>query len=311
MSTKHEELLKKYKKLLTTIDKMPQKTIYTLGPLTLGYAIGVQGGIKGGHFVQIFGKSGVGKSTLVLDGIRQWLERDRENYALYVNMERSLDADYAKALGIDDRMFVTNPSYTEQALNIVEGALDSGIKFIVIDSIAAGHPKAEEDKNNEENAKIAGNALLWTRFINRNVGRVDNADALVIMINQLRKNFNTMSREEYIPSGGMALGYISNVNIALSRIKTHDDHITVQAEVKKNRQGLPARVAEFDITYGQGIDHIGNIIDTAINFGIIEQSGSWLKFGDTKVQGRQNAREQFPIQDIEQLVLQYLKAEVL
>lgn len=306
--TKHDALFKKYKRYLMTADNMPAKTVYTMGPLTLNFAVGAQGGIKGGHFIQVFGKSGTGKSTLVLDGIRQWLERDKENYALYVNMERSFDADYAIRLGVDSqRCYVVNPDYTELALDIVEQALNEGIKYIVIDSVAAGQPKAEEDKRNEENAKMAGNALLWTRFVNRNVGRVDNADALVVMVNQMRKNFSMMSREEEIPAGGMALGYMSNLNIMLKRIKTEEDRITVRAEIKKNRQGVPARVAEYDIIYGKGIDHVGNILNAAVDFGIIDKSGSWYRFGDYRSQGLDNAARTFPIDDLREIVLHELK----
>jgi len=308
MTAKHEALFKKYRRYLDTADKSYPKTVYTLGPLTLNYAVGTYGGLKGGHFVQIFGKSSSGKSTLVLDGIRQWQERDRENYAMYVNMERSFDKDYAAALGIDlQRLYLVNADYTEQALDIVEAALDGGIKFIVVDSVAAGMPKSEHDKNNDDNAKMASNALIWTRFCNRNVARVDNADALLLMVNQMRKNFSMMSREEEIPAGGMALGFYANVNIALSKIKTEDDRIAIRAVIKKNRQGVPARVAEYDIIYGKGIDHKGNILTSAINFGIIEKSGSWYRYGEYRAQGLDNAAQIFPVEELRELVLHELK----
>lgn len=306
--TKHEALFKKYKRYLATAESAPPKTVYTLGPLTLNYAVGTQGGLKGGHFVQVFGKSGTGKSSLALDGIRQWQERNQENDAMYVNTERSFDKDYAAALGVDlQRLYIVNTDYTEQSLDIVEAALDGGIKFFVIDSVAAGMPKAEQDKSNDENAKMASNALLWTRFCNRNVARVDNADALVILNNQLRKSFSTMSREEFMPAGGMALGFYSNVNIALSRIGTQGDHITIRAEVKKNRQGKPAQVVDYSIIYGRGIDHQLNILTTAVNFGVIERSGSWYRYKEQRVQGLEAAKDIFPVDEIKELVLRQLK----
>ncbi len=299
MASKHEALFKKYKAVLAPGNIARPKTYFSMGPLSLNLAIGDVRGVPGGRIVQIFGKSSVGKSTLSLDIIRQWQARSEDNVAMCVDFERAYDAGYANNIGVDtSRLAILRADTTEQGLNIVEDAVNNDIKLIIIDSVAAGLPSSELDKHYDDSPKMASNAGLWTRFASRIIPLIDNRDCLIILLNQLRKNFSMMSREEEIPYGGLALQYASSVNIGLQRIKTEDRRITVQATVKKNKVGNPQTRAEFFIDYGFGINHGADIITLAINNGLVNKSGAWYTYDKYKEQGLDNAARNFPLQEI-------------
>lgn len=302
---RHDALLKgKLGKFITTADVVREKTVFSLGPLSLNLAIGNARGVESGRFVQIFGKPSVGKSTLVMDIIRQWQEVHADNDALYVDFERALDARYINAIGVDlSRLLVVRADTTEQGQNIIEQAIESGIKLIVVDSIAAGVPSSELDKRYDESPKMASGAGLWTRFALRMIPRMDNNDVLVILINQMRKNFSMMSRDEEIPWGGLALQYASSVNVHLQRIETKNDHIGVRATIKKNKVGSPMTTADFDIAYGQGIRHDLDVLTLAQNAGIIGVNGSWYSYGQVKAQGIEGAAATFPVHEIKEVLL--------
>ncbi len=303
MTLRYEELHKLFKNFVLTSSVTRPKTKFSLGPLSVNLAIGDVSGVDSGRFVQIFGKPSVGKSTLALDIVRQWQERDELNDALYVDYERALDQDYANTIVADpNRLYIVRADTTEQGQDIIEAAIDSGVKLIVIDSIAAGMPSNELEKDNQQNPKMASNAGLWTRFTSRIIGKIDNSDTMIILLNQMRKNFSTMSREEEIPWGGLALQFATSVSIALSRIKTEDNRITVQALIKKNKVGNPQQRAEFFIEFGKGIRHDMDVITLAINAGIVTKSGTWYYYKDNKAQGVQGAAELFPLDEIRTLL---------
>lgn len=302
--TKLEAQRKKWGPFVTTGDVKRPKTLYSIGPLSVNLAIGNQGGVPGGRFIQIFGKPSVGKSTLVLDTIRQWQQRGDDNVAMYVDFERAYDEDYAEALGVDTaRLLISRTDTTEQSMDVIEDAVACGIKLIVVDSIPAGMPASELEKGYGDNPQMARNAGLWTRFANRMMGRVDNNDVLVILVNQMRKNFNTMSREQEIPWGGLALQYASSVNIALVRTETKDNHITIEALIKKNKVGNPQIRAEFMIAYGKGIRHDIDLITLAKNAGVITLNGAWYTYKDYKGQGIEGAAANLPLDEIRDVLI--------
>lgn len=295
----HEGLLKKYKNYIATADVARPKTKFSLGPLSLNLAVGDPNGVESGKFIQIFGKPASGKSTLSLEMIKAWQQANETNEALYVDFERTFDQRYALNVGVDlKRLFIVRADTTEQGMSIIEQAVEEGIKLVVVDSIAAGMPSSELDKDYTDSPKMASNAGLWTRFANRMVGKIDNKDALVVLLNQMRKNFSMMAREEEIPYGGLALQFATSVSIQMQRIKTEDTRITVQAIIKKNKVGAPNTRAEFYIDYGRGINHKADIINLALNAGIVTRSGAWYSYAGEKAQGLDGACEIFPVETI-------------
>jgi len=307
-----KNLLKKYQQFISTADQEREKTYFSLGPLSINLAVGNLAGVPSGRIVQIAGKSSSGKSTLALAIIAEYLRKNPLAYAMYVDFERTFDQRYSKACGVIlERLYVVRPDTTEQGFNIIEDAIKSGdIKLVIIDSVAAAKPSSEDDKSYDQSPKMASNAGLLTRFCNRIVPLIDNNDALIVMINQMRKNFNPMSREDEVPWGGLALLYQTSVLIQMQRIKTEDTKIEVRALVKKNKIGAPQVRAEYTLEYGQGINFDIDVLNLALDKGIIEKRGSWFNYGTIKAQGELNAIRLFPIDEIKAKVVDmYMSSE--
>lgn len=301
---RYESLRKKYRDVVAEASRARPKTMFSIGPLSLNLAIGNPHGVPAGRFIQLFGMPSVGKSTVALDIVRQWQDRAAENDALYVDFERGFDMQYAANTGVDlDRLIMVRADTTEQGMNVIEAAVREGIKLVVVDSIAAGMPSTELEKGYDDNPKMASNAGLWTRFVNRMIPLIDNNDTLIVLLNQMRKNFSMMSREENIPYGGVALKHASSLDIALSRIKQEDTRITVQALAKKNKVGNPLRRAEFFIEYGRGIRHDLDILTLALDAGIVSRSGAWYSYDGQRAQGLEGAASTFDIGTLRSAVL--------
>lgn len=303
-----DALLKKYKGIVSLASEPRPKRWFSMGPLGLNLAIGDARGVQSGKIVQVFGKPSSGKSTLSLDVIRQF-QRDypEDAFPLLVDFERAFDPSYAASIGVDlDRLYVVRPDTGEQGLNIVETAIvNEGVKLVVVDSVSAMKPASENDKDYDDNAKMASAAGLVTRFCNRMIGLIDNNDALVIMLNQMRKNFSTMSPEQEIPWGGMALQFATSVSVAMARIRTEDSRMTSQAIIKKNRAGAPQSRTEFFINYGRGIDHDADVLSLACDRGIVFKNGAWFSYGEHKAQGAEKAAREFPMTEIRQKIVLY------
>lgn len=299
----------RFEQFVASASEVREYPKFSLGPLSLNLALGDPEGISGGRFLQLWGMPSTGKSTLTLDMIKQWQEKDAENTALLVDFERAFHPDYAQAIGVDtDRLYVARADTTEQGLDIIEAAIDAGVKLIVVDSIAAGMPSTEEEKTNIDNPKMAGNAGLWTRFMQRNVGRVDNRGALIVLINHARKNFSTMSREENVPYGGLAVQFYSAAIIQLRYMGKEDGAVTVEATLKKNREGAPQTRASFSLSYGKGIDHARDIIELAQFYGIVAVGGGgWYTYNNIKVQGMAKAKMELPIDELKERVIEHVK----
>lgn len=302
--SKSEALLKRFKDFIRTADIVKERTYIPIGPLSLNLAIGDARGVQTGRIVQIFGKESSGKSTLSLDTIAQ-CQRANAFQILYVDFERSFDHEYAEACGVNlNTLLIAKPDTTETGFDIIEAAAKSGdIKLIVVDSIAATKPSSENDKDYSDNPKMASVGGLLTRFVNRIVPILDDDDVLLILLNQMRANFSTMSQEKEIPYGGLALQYNSSVKLLVQKIKTEDKRQTTQVIVRKNKVSTPQGRTEFFIDYGAGINHRADILHLAESYEIITRKGAWYSFGDLRAQGLDNACEVFPVDDIRQILL--------
>jgi recombination protein RecA len=306
-----DALAKKYKDYIDSANIERPKSMFSLGPMSLNFAVGNPEGVPSGRVVQIVGRQSSGKSTLSLDIIRAHQAKYPEEIVVYVDFERSFDRDYAKACGVNlDRLFIVRAKSTEQGLSIAEESVDrAGVRLVLIDSIAAAVPSAEFDKGYDDSPKVAGNAGLITRFVSRMVHKLDDRDALLVILNQLRMNFNTMSPEKEVPFGGMALQYATSVTVALNNMKKEDTEQTIQAFIRKNKVGAPQSRCQFIISYGNGIDHARDIIELGVHYGLVIKSGSWFSFGEHKAQGAAKAATIFPLDNLRDLVVQCWYAE--
>lgn len=302
MST-NDQLLKKFKDYIALGNVPREHRRISLGPLSLNIAAGHAEGVKSGRLIQIFGKESSGKSTVSLDIISQF-QKSYDDVVMYVDFERSFDADYAQKCNVDtNTLLVARPDTLERGFNIVYAAIESGAKLIVIDSILAGLPAAVEEKDAGENVKMASLAGPITIFVNKVIPMLDDNDALLVVINQMRANFNQMSPEKEIPGGGHALQFHSALKLHVTKLKTEADKQTTQVVVKKNKTNAPQGRTEFTIRYGTGVDHAADILTIAESYGIIQKSGSWYKYNDLKAQGMDNAKEIFPIVEIRHRIL--------
>lgn len=300
-----EQLLKKYKEFISLGSRERIRPYYSLGPLSLNLAAGDNRGVIGGRVVQIVGKQSSGKSTLALDIIRQYQILPDSVPVLYVDFERSFDQKYAKNIGVNlDLLYHVRPDTTEQGFNIVEYAVkESGIKLVVIDSIAQAMPSSELGKDYEDSPKMASNAGLITRLMNRMVPILDNNDALLVAINQLRKNFSTLSQETEIPFGGMNLQFAIAMTLHVAKTSTKETFQTSQVIIKKNKTNAPQGRCEFTIQYGVGIRHDLDLLNLAIERGLVSKNGAWLSYHDIKTQGLEKAATEFPLEEIRQRIL--------
>lgn len=295
--------LKLLKGYVETADVPRDHEFVSLGPLSLNTAAGDVRGVKSGRLIQIFGKESSGKSTLALDIIAQFQKTGR-GPALYIDFERSFDAIYAETCGVDlAELLLARVDHMQRGFDIIYSCIESGIKLIVIDSIAAAMPKSEADKSAEDAPKMASAAGPITQFVNKVIPMLDDNDVLLVCINQLRANFNQMSPEKEIPFGGHALQYHTALKLHVTKIKTEATKQTTQVVVKKNKTNAPQGRAEFFINYGEGVDHKADILTIGEERGILVRKGAWYNYGELKAQGMDNAKETFPVNEIRHRIL--------
>ena len=301
-----ETLKKKYKGVVRSASEVRDHHIVSLGPLSLNYVLGSMHGAPAGRLVQIVGKESSGKSTLAFDIIAQHQHDYPNMMIIYLDYERTYDPIYAAACGINtETMLLLTPNSAEEGADMVEEFIRTGeVKLVILDSIPAAIPRTEHDKTMTDSPKMASSAGFITRFVQRIAYQLDNYDVMFIAINQLRMNFSAMSPERYVPFGGMALQYATSIRIDLERIKNENDQQTIRAFIKKSKVGSPRGMTEFKIVYGQGIDHAGDILTLATQFNIVRQSGAWFTYGDIKCQGMANARQQMPLEEIKEKILE-------
>lgn len=279
---------------------------------SVNYALGDMRGIQGGSIVMLLAEPGHGKTTMALDLIAQAQQKGelkeievkidkgvRIINALFVDLERTFDAEYASRIGVDvNKLAVYKPNYAEQALPVIEHLLEQGLQLVVFDSVPAMITKDEFDKDVDEPARMAGSANLLARWLVRLLGLVDNADALFVFINQYRANISPMARSEKKPYGTRALRYFSKIILELVKIKNEDDRSTIQMTVSKNKQAPEGQKVEYFMRKGQGMSAMHDVFACAVDAGFIRKSGSWFEYDGHKAQGADSAIAQFPMAEL-------------
>lgn len=266
------------------------------GSLSLDLALG--GGYPKGRIIEIYGPESSGKTTLALHAIAEIQKEGGQ--AAFIDAEHALDPAYAKKIGVDtDNLFISQPDNGEQALEICETLVRSGaVDLIVVDSVAALVPQAEIDGDMGD-AQMGLQARLMSQAMRKLTGIISKSKATVIFINQIRMKIGVMFGNPETTTGGNALKFYASVRMDIRRvgqIKNGDDIAGNRTKVKivKNKIAAPFRTAEFDIMYNEGISKTGDVLDLAIQKGIIDKAGAFLKYnGETIAQGRENAKELF------------------
>ncbi|MGQ9466047.1 MAG: recombinase RecA [Anaerolineae bacterium] len=265
------------------------------GALSLDIALGV-GGIPRGRVTEIYGPDGAGKTTLALHIVAE--AQKRGGVAAYIDMEHALDPEYAEACGVDvGNLYIAQPDTGEQALEIAETLVRSGaVDVIVIDSVAALVPRAEiEGEMGDTHPGLQ--ARLMSQALRKLSGAIKQSNTAMIFTNQLREKIGVVFGSSETTTGGRALKFYASIRLDVRRItgiKEKGEVIGSRTRVRvtKNKVAPPFRVAEFDIIYGKGISREGDILDLAVQYGIIEKRGSFYSYqGQNIAQGRENAKQ--------------------
>lgn len=265
------------------------------GALSLDIALGV-GGIPRGRVTEIYGPDGAGKTTLALHIVAE--AQKRGGVAAYIDMEHALDPEYAEACGVDvENLYIAQPDTGEQALEIAETLVRSGaVDVVVIDSVAALVPRAEiEGEMGDSHPGLQ--ARLMSQALRKLSGAIKQSNTAMIFTNQLREKIGVVFGSAETTTGGRALKFYASVRLDVRRvtgIKEKGEVIGSRTRVRvtKNKVAPPFRVAEFDIIYGKGISREGDILDLAVQYGLIEKRGSFYSYqGQNIAQGRENAKQ--------------------
>ena len=269
--------------------------IIPTGCLSLDLALGV-GGVPRGRILEIFGPESSGKTTVALHIIAE--TQKAGGVAAFIDAEHALDAQYARALGVDtDELYLSQPDTGEQALDICESLVrSSAVDVIVVDSVAALTPKAEIEGDMGD-THVGLLARLMSQALRKLTAITNRSKTCVIFINQLREKVGVMFGNPETTPGGKALKYFSTIRLDIRKadaLKSDGNIIGNRAKCKvvKNKVAPPFKVAEFDIIYGEGISQEGCLIDLGVEYGILTKSGAFMYYNEEKVaQGRERMRE--------------------
>ncbi len=275
-------------------DAAMQVQAVSTGSITLDFALGV-GGLPKGRIIEIYGPESSGKTTIALHTIAE--TQKEGGVAAFVDAEHAFDPVYARKIGVDTKsLLFSQPESGEQALTIVDTLVRSNaVDIVVVDSVAALVPQAELEGEMGE-ASVGLQARLMSQALRKLTGVISKSSCLVIFINQLRDKIGVMYGSPETTTGGKALKFYASVRLDIRRIgqiKEGTDIIGNRTKVKvvKNKVAPPFKEVEFDIIYGEGISKLGELIDLAVEFGIIKKSGAWFSYEGEKIgQGRENVK---------------------
>ncbi len=280
-------------KLGETSDKAVE--VVPTGSLSLDVALGA-GGVPKGRIIEIFGPESSGKTTVALHMVAE--VQKAGGIAGFVDAEHALDPVYAKKIGVNiDELYISQPDDGEQALDITETMVRSGaIDIIIVDSVAALVPKSEIDGEMGD-SHMGVQARLMSQALRKLTAITAKSKCIVVFINQLREKIGISYGSPETTTGGRALKFYASVRIDIRKgeaIKSGTDIIgsRTKAKIAKNKIAPPFKTAEFDIIYGEGISHVGDVLDLGTELGIINKGGAWYSYEDIRLgQGRENAKK--------------------